>query len=92
LASPGFSPDRGSFTIAVNTARDQLNHAAGVLADTTIDLIGAIGRAVTSSPLPPRRSRASPRIVKRAISKHRAKGEIDRNIYKTQVSAHILPG
>ncbi len=92
LATPGFSPDRGSFAIAVHTARDQLIHAAGVLADTTIDLIGTIGRAVASSPLPPRRSRSSPRIVKRAISKHRAKGEVDRNIYKTQISVHILPG
>ncbi|WP_331758251.1 IS4 family transposase (plasmid) [Nocardia sp. NBC_01377] len=92
LAAPGLRPDRGSFTIAVHTARDQLILAAGVLATTTIDLIGAIGRAVLSSPLPPRRQRSSPRVVKRAISKHRAKGDIDRNIYKTQISVHILPG
>jgi len=92
LATPSFSPDRGSFTIAVHTARDQLIQAAGVLATTTINLIGTIGRAVLSSPLPLRRQRSSPRIVKRAISKHRAKGDIDRNIYKTQISVHILPG
>lgn len=87
-----FRPDRGSFTIALHTARDQAVRAAGIIADTTIDLIGTIGRAVLSSPLPPRRSRTSPRIVKRAISKHRAKGQVDRNIYKTQISVHILPG
>ncbi|WP_280466427.1 hypothetical protein [Nocardia brasiliensis] len=76
----------------MHTARDQLIHAAGIINDTTIDLIGAIGHAIRTSPLPPRRSRTSPRIVKRAISKHRAKGDIDRNIYKTQTSVHILPG
>ncbi|WP_433566752.1 IS4 family transposase [Nocardia sp. CA-151230] len=92
LATDDFSPDRGSFTIAVHTARDQLIHAAAIVNDTTIDLIGAIGRAILTSPLPPRRARTSPRIVKRAISKHRAKGDIDRNIYKTQISVHILPG
>ncbi|MGV9666912.1 IS4 family transposase [Nocardia niigatensis] len=84
--------DRASFTIAVNTARDQLIHAAAILADTTIDLIGSIGRAVLADPLPPRRTRTSPRVVKRAISKHRAKGQIDRNTYKTQTTVHILPG
>ncbi|MEV6259144.1 IS4 family transposase [Nocardia sp. NPDC051911] len=92
LAVTDFSPDRGSFTIALHTARDQLIHAATVLTTTTIDLIGTIGRAVLTDPLPPRRARTSPRIVKRAISKHRAKGDIDRNTYKTQISIHILPG
>jgi hypothetical protein len=92
LATGDFSPDRGSFTIAMHTARDQLIHAAGIINDTTIDLIGVIGHAILSHPMPPRRARTSPRIVKRAISKHRAKGDIDRNIYKTQISVHILPG
>jgi hypothetical protein len=92
LATIGFTADRGSFTIAVNTARDQLIHAAAVLADTTIDLIGTIGRAVLADLLPDRRARTSPRVVKRAISKHRAKGQIDRNTYKTQISIHIVPG
>ncbi|WP_433621300.1 IS4 family transposase [Nocardia sp. CA-120079] len=92
LATGDFSADRGSFTVAMHTARDQLIHAAGIINDTTIDLIGTIGHAIRTSPLTPRRARTSPRIVKRAISKHRAKGDIDRNIYKTQVSIHILPG
>ncbi|MCX4094711.1 IS4 family transposase [Nocardia sp. alder85J] len=92
LASGDFTADRASFTIAVHTARDQLIHAAAVLAGTTIDLIGAIGRAILADPLPPRRERTSPRVVKRAISKHRAKGPIDRTTYKTQINVHIVPG
>ncbi|RJO68631.1 IS4 family transposase [Nocardia panacis] len=92
LTAPDARPDRAGFTIALHTARDQVIRAAGILAATTIDLVGAIGRAVLAHPLPARRDRTSPRIVKRAISKHRAKGDIDRNSYKTQISIHILPG
>jgi hypothetical protein len=92
LAVSDFSPDQGSFTIALNTTRDQLVHATGIIACTTIDLIGTIGRAVLDNRLPACRNRTSPRVVKRAISKHRAKGKVDRNTYKTQISVHILPG
>jgi hypothetical protein len=63
---PGIDPDRASFTIALQTARDQLIQAAGVLAATTIDLAGKIGRQVLDNLLPDRRLRVSPRIVKRA--------------------------
>lgn len=56
-------PDRASFTIALNTARDQIIHAASVIAGTVIDLIGAIGRAVLNDLLPNRRIRISPRVV-----------------------------
>jgi hypothetical protein len=89
-ADPAVSPDRASFTTALNTARDQIIHAAGVIAATTIDLVGAIGRAVLADLLPPRRSRTSPRTVKRAISKHRAKGDIDRANYQTHITISIL--
>jgi energy-coupling factor transporter ATP-binding protein EcfA2 len=58
---------------------------------TTIDLIGAIGRAVLTDPLPPRRTRLSPRGVKRAISKHRAKGTIDRTNHHATISITITP-
>ena len=81
--------DRAGFSIALNTARDQLVLAAGVLAGTTIDLVGKIGRAVLDHLLPARRQRSSPRIVKRAISKHRAKGDIDRNTYKIEIDVTI---
>jgi len=83
---PDTDPDRASFTIALNTARDQVIHAAGVIADTVIDLIGRIGRAVLNGLLPERRTRTSPRVVKRAISKHRAKGDIDRTNHHATIT------
>ncbi len=88
---PGTDPDRASFTIALNTARDQLIQAAGIIAGTVIDLIGTIGRHVLASLLPARRLRVSPRIVKRAISKYQARGpSIDRTSYKATLSINIL--
>lgn len=67
---PDLDPDRGSFTVALHAARDQLTAAAGVLADTVIDLVGVIGEHVLAHLLPPRRLRTNPRVVKRAISKY----------------------
>ena len=49
---PGTDPDRASFTIAWQAARDQLIQAAGVIADTAIDLVGTIGRHVLANLLP----------------------------------------
>ncbi|WP_255413945.1 IS4 family transposase [Pseudonocardia sp. MH-G8] len=63
-------PDRGSFTVARHAARDQLIAAAGVIADTVLDLVGTIGRHVLDQLLPARRVRTNPRVVKRAISKY----------------------
>jgi hypothetical protein len=88
---PGTDPDRASFTIALNAARDQLIQAADVIAGTVIDLAGTIGRHVLAALLPARRLRASPRIVKRAISKYQARGpSIDRTSYKATLSIEIL--
>ncbi|WP_329104950.1 IS4 family transposase [Micromonospora sp. NBC_01699] len=84
------SPDQASFTVAVHAARDQIILATGVIADTTIDLVGVIGRAVLTHLLPKRRARTSPRVVKRAISKHRAKGTIDRTNYHHTITVNIL--
>lgn len=81
--------DRASFSTARNTARDQVIQAAGIIAETTIDLVGKIGHAVLAHLLPPRRNRTSPRVVKRAISKHRAKGNLDRNTYKITIDITI---
>jgi hypothetical protein len=87
---PGIDPDRASFTIALQTARDQLIQAAGVLA-TTIDLVGKIGRAVLDNLSPDRRLRVAPRIVKRAISKYNARGpNINRTSYKATMTIDIL--
>jgi Insertion element 4 transposase N-terminal/Transposase DDE domain len=88
---PGTDPDRASFTIALNAARDQIIQAAGIIASTVIDLIGTIGQHVLARLLPARRLRASPRIVKRAISKYQARGpNIDRASYKATISIDIL--
>jgi Insertion element 4 transposase N-terminal/Transposase DDE domain len=89
-SQPSASPDRASFTVALHTARDQIIRAAGVISGSTVSLVGKIGHAVLASPLPPRRARVSPRVVKRAISKHRAKGAIDRTSYPATISIEIL--
>lgn len=90
VAQTALQADRASFTIALHTARDQIIHAAGIIADSVIDLIGKIGRAVLADPLPPRRVRVSPRIVKRAISKHRAKGQADRTNHRAAIAIDVL--
>jgi hypothetical protein len=90
-AAPGTDPDRASFTVAWQAARDQLTQAANVIANTVIDLAGAIGRHILAHLLPARRVRASPRIVKRAISKYQARGpDIDRTSYKATIGIDIL--
>jgi hypothetical protein len=90
-AAGGTDPDRGSFTIALNAARDLLTQAASVIASTIIDLIGNIGRRVLDNLLPDRRLRVSPRIVKRAISKHQARGpNVNRRSYKATLEINIL--
>jgi hypothetical protein len=84
-------PLRASFTIALTTARDLVVLASGVIAGTTIDLAGKIGRAVLAELNPERRARDCPRVVKRAISKHRAKGAIDRTNYATvNIAINVL--
>ena len=88
---PEVDPDRASFTIALQTARDQLVKAANVIAGTVIDLVGTIGRHVLDNLLPDRRLRVAPRIVKRAISKYNARGpNIDRRSYKATLSIDVL--
>jgi hypothetical protein len=87
---PGTDPDRASFTIALNAARDQVSHAAGVIADTVIDLVGQIGRHVLANLLPKRRARLGPRAVKRATSKYPAQGlNINRTTYRATITITI---
>lgn len=87
----GADPDRASFTIALHTARDQIVQAADVIAGTTIDLVGAIGRAVLDHLMPARRLRLSPRAVKRPLSRYAYKSlRVDRCTYKATVSIDIL--
>jgi hypothetical protein len=88
---PGADPDRASFSVALQAARDQIIQAAGVLAGTTIDLVGAIGRAALGQPMPTRRIRVSPRAVKRPLSRYAYKSlRIDRRTYKATISIDIL--
>jgi len=90
-AIPGADPDRASFSVAIQAARDQVIQAAGVLAGTTIDLAGIIGRAVLDHLPPPRRTRVSPRAVKRPLSRYAYKSlRIDRRTYKATISIDIL--
>lgn len=92
-AVAGIDPDRASFTIAMHTARDLLVQAANVIADTTIDLVGRIGRQVLDNLLPARRLRVSPRTVKRPLSRYAYKGlRLSRKTYKATLSINILPG
>jgi hypothetical protein len=69
-AVPDADPDRASFSVALQTARDQVIQAAGVIADTVIHLVGTIGRAVLNQPMTARRLRVSPRAVKRPLSRY----------------------
>jgi hypothetical protein len=52
---PAADPDRASFAIALETAREQIVNAANVIAGTAIDLLGAIGRHVLDNLMPARR-------------------------------------
>ncbi|WP_328923218.1 IS4 family transposase [Streptomyces sp. NBC_00190] len=66
---PGADPDRASFTVALETAKDQLIAAADVLPDTGP---GRITPALLRDLLPPRRARVNPRRVKCPISRYAA--------------------
>jgi Insertion element 4 transposase N-terminal/Transposase DDE domain len=87
---PGTDPDRASFAVALNAARDQVILAARVTAGPIIDLAGTTGRLVLASLMPARRLRISPRVVKRAMSRYNAKGKIDRTTYKATIDIAIL--
>jgi hypothetical protein len=87
---PGTDPDRASFAVALNAARDQVILAAGIQAGIAADLAGEIGRLALASLMPKRRLRTSPRVVKRAISKYNARGEVDRTTYKAVIAITIL--
>ena len=97
LTRPDVDPDRGSFSIALNAARDQLIAAMGVLTDTApnavVDLVGELGRQVLDHLMPARRSRTSPRVVKRAISVYAAntaRGRIRAPSRKTAITINVL--
>jgi hypothetical protein len=91
ITAPGADPDRASFTIALQAARDQLIQAANVIAGETIDLAGTIGRHILDNMLPARRLRLSPRAVKRPLSRYAYKSlRVDRRTYQATISIDIL--
>ncbi len=66
-------------------------HAAGVIADTVIDLVGVIGTHVLAHLLPDRRIRVKSRMIKRSNSKYQARGpNIDRRSYQATTCIDIL--
>ncbi|WP_420082754.1 IS4 family transposase (plasmid) [Streptomyces sp. JL4002] len=65
----GTDPDRCCFTVALQTARDQVVQALGVVPDQP-GPIGLIGRRVLARLLAPRRQRTSTRKVKSPISRY----------------------
>jgi len=89
----GLDPDRASFTVALEAARDTLTTATGILpteASGRIDLIGVIGRAVLAHPLPARRARYSARKVKSPISRYHARpADDDRPLATTSIATVI---
>jgi len=86
-------PDRASFTIAVQAGRDLIAQAANVIAGTTIDLVGSIGRRLLDHLMPARRLRISPRAVKRPLSRYAYKSlRIDRRSYQATLHIDILAG
>ncbi len=89
----GVDPDRASFTVAVQAARDLIAQAANVIAETTIDLVGSIGRRLLGSLMPARRLRVSSRAVKRPLSRYAYKSlGVDRKSYLATISIDIIAG
>ncbi|MCW2874138.1 IS4 family transposase [Actinacidiphila oryziradicis] len=68
---PCLDPDRISFTVALDAARDQVTNAGGVLTSGTAVLTGAIGRTILDNLLPARRrQRIKARTRKNPTSKY----------------------
>jgi hypothetical protein len=83
---PGTNPDRASFTTAREAAREELAAARGICPDGRADLLGAIGRAVLATLLPPRRLRFSARKVKCSTPRyHYRDDDADRPAFSTTI-------
>jgi hypothetical protein len=84
----GADPDRASFTVALETARDQAVLAAGIAPGGEEGLAGAIGRAVLARLLPARRHRVSARKVKSPASRYAARpADDDRPLASQNITA-----
>ncbi|MCX4632986.1 IS4 family transposase [Streptomyces sp. NBC_01443] len=69
---PGTDPDRCCFTVALQTARDQVIQAAGIIPTDPgcVGRVGLIGHRILARLLPPRRQRVSTRKVKSPMSRY----------------------
>jgi hypothetical protein len=75
---PGTDPDRAGFTTALETAREELTLARGIIeTGQEVDLVGTIGRAVLNNLLDERRPRFNVRKVKSPISRYHARPKGD---------------
>jgi hypothetical protein len=84
----GADPDRASFTVALEAARDQAVLAAGIVPAGEDGPAGAIGRAVLARLLPARRHRVSARKVKSPVSRYPARpADDDRPLASQKVTA-----
>jgi hypothetical protein len=93
--SAGADPDRASFTIALQAARDQVTAARGVADTADPGDTGRIGRAVLAGLLPARRPRYSARKVKCSTSRYHERGQ-DRpsqsvTITRVQITIRVPP-
>ncbi|MET7986980.1 hypothetical protein [Streptomyces sp. NPDC005281] len=73
---PGTDPDRSCFTVALQTARDQVVQAAAVITDPAdAGRLGLIRHRILTRLLPPRRQRVSARKVKSPMSRYSTRHE-----------------
>jgi hypothetical protein len=83
---PGIDPDRASFTLAYQAARDRLVKAEAIVTDRA-DLVGEIGRKVLGGLLPARRLRVSTRKVKAPHSRYHIRKPAGRPLTSQHVTA-----
>ncbi|WP_351229049.1 IS4 family transposase [Streptomyces sp. NPDC002133] len=93
---PGTDPDRASFTVALQAARDQLIRADHVLPTPSNRTASGISSAVLCALLPPRRSRISARKVKCPTSRYPANPTSEhpltsQNVSSLAVEVHTEP-
>ncbi|MEU1276361.1 transposase [Streptomyces sp. NPDC005799] len=86
LGRPGTDPDRMSFTVALESARNQVTTASGIDGcEINPTAPGTIGGAVPTAQMPPRRTRLSIRKVKCSTSRYAGKADDDRAMTSTNV-------
>ncbi|MET8949020.1 IS4 family transposase [Streptomyces sp. NPDC004542] len=93
-ALTGTDPDRCCFTVALQTARDQVVQAAAVITDPSdAGRLGLIGHRILARLLPPRRQRVSTRKVKSPMSRYSTRhddGRPDTSRTITDLDINIL--